>query len=426
MNKKILLTSLLAGLILSSVSAEAGLFFKKEKENTKKEATSTTGEIMPEAGAELRVWESEGPEGKFLEVAAKKFEEKYGVKVQYEPVEMTDSIGRLSQDGPAGIGADVFVFPHDRLGEAVSSGLVMENLVSADRVTNDFMDAAKVASTFEGKIMAWPLSIETYALFYNKDVLESAPATFEELIDFGKSFTDKNNNDFGIFWEVGNAYFGHAFLAMDGGYVFGSNGTDASDIGLNNDGAVKGLENMLKLKEISVDKSGDVSYAAMMGLFQEGKAATIINGPWAIKDLKDAGTNFGIAPLPTFEGKHLRSFSGVRLMGVSSYSKYPKAAQLFAKFVTSDEMLLERYKLTKQIPPVKSLLNAPEIANEPEVLPFLQQAQYAVPMPAIPEMRYMWSPVGAALSEAWDGKVTAKEALDTAVKTMKEAMNAVK
>jgi arabinogalactan oligomer/maltooligosaccharide transport system substrate-binding protein len=113
-------------------------------------------------------------------------------------------------------------------------------------------------------------------------------------------------------------------------------------------------------------------------------------------------------------------------MGVSSYSKYPKAAQLFAKFVTSDEMLLERYKLTKQIPPVKSLLNAPEIANEPEVLPFLQQAQYAVPMPAIPEMRYMWSPVGAALSEAWDGKVTAKEALDTAVKTMKEAMNAVK
>ncbi len=335
---------------------------------------------------------------------------------------MTDALSKLAQDGPAGVGADLFVFPHDRLGEGINAGLIMENLVSADEIKSNFMDAAVVAATRDNKIMAWPLAIETYALFYNKDVLPKGPETFEELIKFGKDFTNKQTNNYGIFWEVGNAYFGHAFLAMDGGYVFGNGGTDSTDIGIANKGAVNGLENMLKLKPISVDKSGDVTYATMMGLFQEGKAATMINGPWAIGDLKKAGTNYGIVSLPTFEGNNLNSFSGVRLAGVSTYSKYPKAAQLFAKFVTSDEMLLERYKLTGQIPPVKTLLDEPEIANNDDVRPFLEQAQFATPMPAIPEMKYFWDPVGAALSEAWDGKVSGEEALNTAKDTMEEAI----
>ena len=42
------------------------------------------------------------------------------------------------------------------------------------------------------------------------------------------------------------------------------------------------------------------------------------------------------------------------------------------------------------------------------------------------EMKYFWDPVGAALSEAWDGKATAQAALETAVKTMKEAIKAAK
>ncbi|MBP6409374.1 MAG: maltose ABC transporter substrate-binding protein [Fusobacteriaceae bacterium] len=407
-----------------TVFALVGCGAKKE-EAPKTEAAATT-EVKPEDGAKLIVWESKGPEGEFMAMAAKKFQEKFGVPVQYAEVNMTDALTKLGQDGPSGVGADVFVFPHDRLGEASSAGLVMENMVSADAVKSNFMDAAVTAATKDGKVMAWPLSIETYALFYNKDVLPNGPATFEELLDFGKKFTDKKANKFGIFWEAANGYYGHSFLAMDGGYVFGDNGTNPEDIGINNAGAVKGLDNMLKLKAISAEKSGDINYGTMMGLFQEGKVATMINGPWAIGDLKKANTNYGIVALPTFDGKHLNSFSGVRLMGVSTYSKFPKAAQLFAQFITSDEMLLERFKMTGQIPPVKSLLTAPEIASNGDVKPFLEQAQYATPMPAIAEMKYFWDPVGAALSEAWDGKATAQAALETAVKTMKEAIKAAK
>ena len=395
---------------------------KKEAEAPKEEAPAVT-EVKPEDGAKLIVWESEGVEGDFMVMAAKKFEEKFGVPVQYEAVKMADTLSKLTQDGPSGVGADVFAFPHDRLGEGMAAGLIMENLTSGDKVKTNFMDAAVIASTSGEKVMAWPLAIETYALFYNKDILANAPATFEELIEFGKGFTNKKQNKYGIFWEAANAYYAHAFLAADGGYIFGANGTDSKDVGIANEGSVRGIENMVKLREISATNSGDISVSTMMGLFQEGKAATIINGPWALGDLKKAGTNYGVAALPTFGGKHLKSFSGVRLVGVSTYSKFPKAAQLFADFITSEEMLLERFKITGQIPPMKALLNAPEIANNADVKPFLEQAQYAVPMPAIPEMKYFWAPMGAALAEAWDGKTDAKTALDTALKTMQEAIS---
>jgi len=72
---------------------------------------------------------------------------------------------------------------------------------------------------------------------------------------------------------------------------------------------------------------------------------------------------------------------------------------------------------------MKELLNAPEIAGNADVKPFLEQAQFAVPMPAIPEMKYYWAPVGAALAESWDGKIGVKKSLETAKKTLEEAIS---
>ena len=39
-----------------------------------------------------------------------------------------------------------------------------------------------------------------------------------------------------------NFYYAYGLLAGNGGYVFGQNGKDPKDIGLANDGAIKGIE----------------------------------------------------------------------------------------------------------------------------------------------------------------------------------------
>lgn len=386
-----------------------------------------TDEMKPEEGAKLVVWESQGPEGEWVKYVGEKFKEKYGVEVVYEEVPSVDSLKKLTTDGPAGVGADVFASPHDKVGELVATGLARPNEITADRVQNDFMKAAADGVSMDGVVYGFPTGIETYALFYNKDLIPNAPATFQEVIDFAKGYNKPAENKYAFMWDIGNAYFSHAFIAGEGGYVFGQGGTDKNDIGLNSAAAVEGAKFMVSLKEILPVNAADSNSQIVDGLFSEGKAAMVMTGPWAVKGYMDAGVNFGITPIPTLaSGKHPASFSGIRALFVSAYTKYPNAAQLFAEFATSDEMLLKRFELTKQIPPVKSLMENPTIKDDATVAPFLAQAQYAVPMPSIPEMGVVWDPYAAALSLMWNEGTNPQEALDNAANTIKEAIEAQK
>ena len=88
------------------------------------------------------------------------------------------------------------------------------------------------------------------------------------------------------------------------------------------------------------------------------------------------------------------TFSGVKALFVNSYSKYPKAATLFAQFATSDEMLLKRYEMTNQLPPAIALLESEEIKENEYNIAFLEQAQYSISMPNIPAME---------VSMGWNG-----------------------
>ncbi|SEF40180.1 carbohydrate ABC transporter substrate-binding protein, CUT1 family (TC 3.A.1.1.-) [Caloramator fervidus] len=379
------------------------------------------GELKPEEGATIVVWESQGAEGDFIKYAAQEFEKRYGIKVKFEPVESTQTVNKLQQDGPAGVGADIIAAPHDQLGKMVAAGLIQPNH-NPERFKKDFLESAVQGVTYEGEVYGYPIGIETYALFYNKDIIKQPPKTFEEIIEFAKKYNNPKEKKYALMWNVGDPYYSYSFLSAFGGYVFGNNGTNKDDIGLNNEGAIEGAKYFKSLRNIYDVKQKDANYQFMSGQFENNKAAMIINGPWAVAGYKKAKVNFGVAPLPTMNGKQPISFSGVRGLYLSSFTKYPNAAKLFLDFVTSDEMLLKRFEMTGQIPPVKSLMDKPEIKDDPIVAGFMAQAQYSTPMPSIPQMSLVWEPLGAAFSAIWDGKMEPKEALDKAVQTIKDAI----
>ena len=104
----------------------------KELDQTKDPASEDT-DLQPEEGAELLVWESEGPELEWLKEIAEEFESKYGIKVNIEAVGAVDAEERLAQDGPAGVGADIFAAPHDHLGSLIAAGLVQPNTNTGEK-----------------------------------------------------------------------------------------------------------------------------------------------------------------------------------------------------------------------------------------------------------------------------------------------------
>lgn len=368
--------------------------------------------------AELKVWESAGAEKTFVNFVIKEYRKvNKNVKITYEPVESTDARAKIELDGPAGVGADVFVTPHDHIGALVQGGHVLP-VDDADTYMADFLDMARVGATYDGVVYGYPLGSETYALFYNKDLLKEAPKTWDEVVAYAKTFNNKAENKYALVWPVADGYYGYMFMESFGAPLFGPNGNDRKQHNLNSPAAIKGLTYFQNLrKQIldipAADASGDFCNAE----FTEGKAAMIITGPWKINDFKKAGINFGITTVPAFPGTDhpANTFAGVRLAYVSSYSEFPEEAKAFAKFMTSKEMLEKRFDITDQIPPRKDIVTNNELSNGIKA-----QLEYATPMPTIPQLGTYWNAMGSAYSGIWDGD-NVKTALDAAAASMEAA-----
>lgn len=368
--------------------------------------------------AELKVWESAGAEKTFVNFVIKEYRKvNKNVKITYEPVEATDARAKIELDGPAGVGADVFVTPHDHIGALVQGGHVLP-VDDADTYMADFLDMARVGATYDGVVYGYPLGSETYALFYNKDLLKEAPKTWDEVVAYAKTFNNKAENKYALVWPVADGYYGYMFMESFGAPLFGPNGNDRKQHNLNSPAAIKGLTYFQNLrKQIldipAADASGDFCNAE----FTEGKAAMIITGPWKINDFKKAGINFGITTVPAFPGTDhpANTFAGVRLAFVSSYSEFPEEAKAFAKFMTSKEMLEKRFDITDQIPPRKDIVTNNELSNGIKA-----QLEYATPMPTIPQLGTYWNAMGSAYSGIWDGD-NVKTALDAAAASMEAA-----
>ncbi len=387
------------------------------------DAAAVTDEIVPEEGASLIVWESK-EERVFADEIAKEFTAKYNVPVKIEELAPPDQVTKLTQDGPSGLAADVILIPHDNLGKAASASLVLPNDIFGEETKANNTEASIIGSSYDGELYGYPRAAETYALFYNKSLVKEAPKSFDDVLAFSKTFTDKSKNKYGIMWEVGNLYFNYMFIASDGGYLFGKNGTDKEDIGLANDGAIAGLKEFVKMKEALPIKSGDINSDIKRSLFNTGDVAMDITGPWELAGYKAAlGDNLGIAPIPTVNGKTSITFSGIKIFAVNSFTQYPNAAKLYANFASSKDAQLLLNKLVGSVPTNNDALADPQIVDDPFVSAFAAQAKSSQPMPSIPEMGNVWSPVNAALPEIWDKNVDPKAAMDKAVQQIKDLNN---
>ncbi|WP_040951955.1 sugar ABC transporter substrate-binding protein [Gorillibacterium massiliense] len=397
----------------------------KAAEGTAAPATTApdTG-IQPEAGASLVIWESKD-EMAFTTEMAKRFTEKFNVPVKVEEVPPPNQAQKLIQDGPSGLGADVIVIPHDNMPQLALANLILPNEVFADATRADNTEASVIGSSYNGQLLGYPRAAETYVLYYNKDLVKDAPLkTWDDVIAFAKTFTNKSKNKYGIMWEVGNFYFNYPFIASTGGYLFGKDGTDPKDMGLASDGALEGLKVFSSVKEVLPVKSADITPDIKRGLFTSGDVAIDMNGPWELAGYKKAlGDKLGVATIPTVAGKTAISFSGIKSWYVNAYSKYPNAAQLFAHFSSSKEAQLLLNEKVGAIPTNLAALEDPQVKSDPIISVFAEQAKNSQPMPTIPEISNVWAPANAAFPEIWDKGSDAKTVMENAIKQIQDLNN---
>lgn len=367
----------------------------------------------------LVVWEDVG-RASTISSAVKDFEKIYDCDVDVLEKPMYHQVELLEKQGPKGEGPDVVVLASDMVGVAKDKNLISQ--IHFMQVENSQYLPNSIASvTFDGELYSVPKTIETLILFYNKDLLKEPPSTLEEYVDLSKKLRKKGKYGLLAKWEL--FYTTYALMHGYGAYIFrtDNDGTiNLNSYGLDTDGAVESLKVLRKMSKADLVYdclSGVDGYNRMYELFSSKKAIAVINGPWAIEDYLKAGINFGITTLPTLpNGNPMAGFLGIKGYSISKWSTHKDLAEDFLRFINEHKYALLRYKESRQVPPIISVLQDPSLANDELIQVIAQQSVHAVNMPSIPEMSYVWSVMDKAIWKVIHAGLTIDHILEDARK----------
>ena len=355
------------------------------------------------------------------------FEKENDVKIKLVEKDMFDQLESLALDGPAGKGPDVMMAAYDRIGALGQQGHLAE-VKLGNESAYDETDKAQV--TYDGKIYGEPAVIETLVLYYNKDLVDTAPSTFKDLENLSKdsrfAFESEAGKNTGFLAKWTDFYYSYGLIAGYGGYVFGDDGTDPSDIGLNNAGAVEGIsyatdwfKNVWPKGMQDIKSAGD--FASQQ--FMSNKTAAIIDGPWQAQTYKENNINYGVAKIPTLNnGQPYQPFGGGKGWVVSNYAKNKDLSQKWLDYVTNQENQEKFFEMVNEIPANQQARETAKAKNDELTTAVIEQYETAQAMPNIPEMGEVWTGAENLMFDAASGSKTPKESADEAVKTISEAI----
>ncbi|HEV8322871.1 MAG TPA: extracellular solute-binding protein, partial [Myxococcota bacterium] len=243
-----------------------------------------------------------GAEAAGLEAAVDAFRARTGGRVTVEvlavPYEVLGS--KLTTAIPRGHGPDLFVLAHERLGDFEASHLVRPfpgpALGEAEAFAPGTLEALRGPAT--GRLYGLPLAYKCVALFYRPSLVPRPPATVDELVRMAEAASRPDEGRYGLVYEAGSFYhhavwmhaFGGALFDGAGGVVFASPANAAS---------------LAFARTLVVDKRvtpEEASGALVTELWNAGRAAMSINGPWFVGEIAP-GVDWAVAPMPPREGR---------------------------------------------------------------------------------------------------------------------------
>jgi arabinogalactan oligomer/maltooligosaccharide transport system permease protein len=355
--------------------------------------------------APLKLWHAyRGAEEESLQKAVAAFTKSTGIEVELLAVPYDAFGSKLESAIPHGNGPDVFIFNHERLRSFEQEKLVAPSDGFIERPS--YIPSAIDALSVNGNTYGYPLSLKCLALFVNDKLVPSPPKTTDEWIGQLQQLSHADENRFGLAYESGDFYFHAGFLFGFGGQLFDENGKAKFDT----DGMAKSLAFVKGLQDrryIPQEASG----ALIKSLFNDGKAAMVISGPWFAGEISPS-VSYHVASLPKVSptGLPLRPFLGVEAAFVSAHAFQPEAAQKLARFLSVGDGALVRATIGRQVPAELAAYDRPEIKNDRLIAAFRDAAANATPMPNTVEMSRVWEPMKLALRAVLQGEVAPEDA----------------
>jgi arabinogalactan oligomer / maltooligosaccharide transport system substrate-binding protein len=351
---------------------------------------------LPSPKRDVVLWHAyRGQEKAALEEAVKGFQAAQArITVRVQAVPYDPYLDKIAITIPRGQGPDVFIFAHNMVGAWVEEGL-LEPL--SKRVPPALLDTllpqSVKALVYQQNLYGLPLAFKSLALFYNTAKLPKAPETMEALIAAVTPLQNKAKGIHGLVYEAGLLYHHAPWMHAFGGSVFDAEGRPSLDTP--EQAAALSYARSLHTTHGVVPKG--MSSFMLTSLFNDGKAIAVLNGPWfrAEISLKD----YGVAPIPTVDGKTPKPFLGIEAAFVSAKSELKDAAAELAVYLAGPDGARPRAEIGKQPVCHVATLDAASQAD-PVLGVFKAQAERSVLMPSQPELQLVWSTADSAINGA--------------------------
>jgi multiple sugar transport system substrate-binding protein len=290
---------------------------------------------------------------------------------------------------------------------------------------SDYVNAFKTFVSYHGHLWGLPIDGESTGLFYRKDLFAAAgiagpPKTWDEFQTDAQKLTDPAKKQYGYeLFAPEAAYYWYPWLYQGGGDLLSS---DGKDVLFDSPAAQKAATFYVSLAKYSPkDYLNSNSYDGRVA-FAQGKVAMYMAGSWLAGTLHSENPKiddkWSTAPLPDGPAGCKTTIAGDSLVLLAN-SKNPDAAWLWIEYLQKPQNLaLWTYKSPNgtELPPLKSLLNSPDLAKTKPVLKgFAQLMQCGVASTvANPKFPRIEEQLNTELGKAFYGQQTADQALANA------------
>ena len=317
--------------------------------------------------------------------------------------------------------ADVVLIPHDQVGIMAKAGLLSEirdgtsaTFATDIRTNND--SATVQQATYDGKLYGFPLTMDTYIMYYTTDLFPDAPGmdAFLSSVDqmLGADMPNipgskEKATAFGFRIEDG-FYLNMGFFAM-GCTLYGENGDDVDACNWNNENGLKFMqyaaENFRQSgKKFKSDDAKNLATAVL-----NNRLGACISGGWEMQDTFKGATNIKYRTLPSItidgEEKPLIALSNSKQYIVNNMSTHKGTAMRLAAYITNETNQLRYAADRGYYPSNKNAQQNAAVQDDPFFKVIRQQLNLSIPVPVIPEISRYWEAAKTLGSSIYNGSL---------------------
>lgn len=374
----------------------------------------------------------------FNQLIAKYKDVRPNVSVRFEVVPSGQYYQQLDTRLAGKQAPDLFRAQYQQIGRYAQSGAAIDLSQFVDAKFGDaFMPSVWKAVTYQGRTHALPHHTDTFALFYNADVMDKLGVEIPKTID--KSWTwaeftkvaqllkEKSGlpYPFAMAWQNANAYRWLMYLYQHGGTLL-----DASlkAPAINNKAGIETIAwTQSWFKEALVPPNTSLkSTEPTQNLFATGKIGMLLNGDWQIPFIQDqAKFKWGVTYMP--RDVAMASDLGGNALAVSRDSKNAEAAAHFLQFLVEEESM-RAFVVKGQLLPVRKSLVEKGVVYDlrpDEMKVFLEQSktvpEHLVSTVVLPT----WGRFNAKLADELELAFTSGQAADLTAANIEKHVRAM-